>query len=104
MSNSAANTDRINAILAGLRRRQRLTNLVRWAAYGLLAGTLAGCIAAVVLWATRGTLAGALAGSAAAVALGVTVLAAIVGYLLPVSDLRLARAMDRAAASEDRFA
>lgn len=94
----------IAEVLAGLRRRQRAVNSVRWGMNGLLIGGGVGCCAAVLAWAIAHPGTGKLLLVAAAWAVGVAVVGAVAGAVLPVSDLKLARAMDRAAASEDRFA
>lgn len=104
MSASDARSPTVADILSALRRRQRLLNAARWGAVGLLAGAAAGSIAGAADW-----LAGAapLARPLAIAGVGLAALGAAgaaIGLLLPVSELRLARALDRAAASEDRFA
>jgi hypothetical protein len=93
-------------ILMSLRRRQRMLNIVRHAAHGLFAGAVIalGLVGAAWLmgggspWAERlpWLIAGAISGGA--------VVGAVVGILSRVSDLAVARALDRAASSEDRFA
>jgi hypothetical protein len=91
----------VEQIVSALRRRQRLVRAVNYGLRGLvyggllaLAGVLAYALAGQVgnswwwLWAMpAGILAGGLA-----------------GWLCPIEPLRLARALDRAAGSQDRFA
>lgn len=103
MDNSAKHPT-VESVLSVLRKRQRGLNVMRWALQGLLAGALAACLSAPIVWGALGgeTLRLALVALACVAAGGVV--GAIVGCFLPISDLKLARAMDRAASGEDRFA
>src|SRR5687767_2215587 len=95
---------KVDELLAGLRRRQRRLNTLRWGIHGLLAGGIAACVAVPIVWSSVGgaTIRIALLAMACVIAGGV--IGAIVGCLARISDLYLARALDRAAAGEDRFA
>lgn len=94
----------VPSILGRLRRRQRGLNVVRWAAYGLLAGAVAGSAAGAAVWLLGTGGAGAALAAALAVLGAFGLLGAAGGAAAPISDLRLARALDRAAQAEDRFA
>jgi chemotaxis protein histidine kinase CheA len=96
--------DDVGALLATLRSRQRRLNALRWAFHGTLTGAALGVIAAGVAALTSAPGLGALAALFALVTAAGAGIGVLVGALLPVSDLHLARALDRAAASDDRFA
>src|SRR5438874_703648 len=105
MSTDPRNSGRdLAGVIAQLRRRQRLVNLCRWLGHGLFFGIIAACALAALAWAIASPSAWRLALLAAASAALLTLIAAAVGALLPISDLYLARALDRAAGSEDRLA
>jgi hypothetical protein len=101
---TSAKHPKVESVLSVLRRRQRRLNVLRWALQGLLAGAIAACLSAPIVWGALGgeTVRLALVALSCVVAGGVV--GAVVGCFLPISDLRLARAMDRAASGEDRFA
>jgi hypothetical protein len=94
----------IETILARLRTRQRMRNVASSAVRGALAGGIAAVmtsVAAIVAGAEWTT--SALWTSPAAIPVGLLV-GAVVGALLRIDTLEIARALDRAAGSEDRFA
>lgn len=103
MDNKATHP-KVESVLSVLRRRQRRLNIMRWALQGLLAGAIGACIAAPIVWGAVGGEAARLAMVAIGCVLAGGVSGALVGCFLPISDLRLARAMDRAASGQDRFA
>ena len=94
----------MNEILAQLRRRQRLLRALQHSGQGLLYGTIIAlgiATLATILrseWLQTEPWIALLSIPAAAV------VGTIIGLLRPVDTLRIARAMDRAAGSEDRFA
>ncbi|GMU33605.1 MAG: hypothetical protein HS101_13690 [Planctomycetia bacterium] len=98
-------TDSIKQVLEALRRRQRIVHVVEFASLGLLYGAAA----AAILGATRiflGTAEAPWLSPWAVLSfapLGCAV-GAIMGAIFRVDSLRIARAMDRASNSEDRFA
>lgn|GEM_PF-2113465 len=94
----------IEALLTGLRRRQRGLNALRWAVDGLLLGALTACVVALVMWLTGTTDIPRVLTVGGLVALAGLVTGAASGMLRPVSDLALARALDAAGNSQDRFA
>lgn len=95
----------IDALLAGLRRRQRLTRSLHWAAAGLLAGAAIACALPISLaLASRPWTVGGLSAVMAGPALAGAAMGGLLGFLRPVDDLGLARALDRAAGADDRFA
>jgi len=94
----------VAAILGALRRRQRALNAVRWSVYGLLAGAVAGCAVGASVWLSGAGSVGTALAAAIGVLAGFGLLGAIAGAAAPINDLRLARALDRAADAEDRFA
>lgn len=104
MSNRNNTQDEVHAILAGLRVRKRGLNAVRLAAHGALAGAVLGCFAAFVLRLLADSGPVTLLAMAVATAALTTLVGAVIGGLRRVSDLGLARALDAAASSEDRFA
>lgn len=95
-------------ILGELRSRQRMLNIARCTAIGAFAGLVAALGVVAFAWVTPQGSLGAF-GSPLLVActialLASIVVAAIVGALLPIADLPLARAIDRASGGDDRFA
>jgi hypothetical protein len=94
----------LEQILASLRRRQRQLNMIRHAGHGLLAGSLATIGVAVGAWWADVSWSASLPLICAVLIVAGAVLGGLVGALMPIADLRLARSLDRAAASEDRFA
>jgi hypothetical protein len=93
------------SILASLQLRQRRLNILRSAAHGLFAGAVAACALAIA-FALAGVLSSAGASPIAFLLLPAltAALGAAIGALLPLNPLRLARALDAAAAADDRFA
>jgi hypothetical protein len=94
----------VDQILVRLRQRVRLRNLLLLGGRGALLGGLAAVVFAVAIMLARPDWVRLGVGLSL---LGVPVLAvvgAVVGLLWRVDSLRAARALDRAAASEDRFA
>lgn len=101
---TAANSNETVAqLLAGLRRRQRGLNAIRWAAHGLVAGAVAACVGAVIVWASGGDTSQILL-TAGIVTASLAALGAVAGAARPISDLSLARALDHAGRGKDRFA
>ena len=104
MSSNEMHRDSLDSIISRLRQRQRLVNIARGSAHGLFLGAVA---------ALGIGLAGGIIGAAwfdhspwmalLAIPIG-ALLGVIAGSMMPLDDLRLARALDRAASSEDRFA
>lgn len=93
----------VNAILRGLNRRYHFVTGVRWFA----CGAFYGCIAAVLLLIANFAAGGGIVSSpfqSIWLAAGIAIAAGLLGYVMPSNELRLARALDRAADSEDRFA
>jgi len=93
----------VDAILHGLRRRYHLITALRWFAVGAFYG----CVAAVLLLIVNYIAGGEILGSpfqASWLVAGLAVAAGLLGFVAPTNELRLARALDRAADSEDRFA
>jgi hypothetical protein len=91
-------------LLAALRRRQRALNSVRGLVYGVMVGGVAGCLGAI---ATRSLGQAGLASllfTAVLAAVFCMIAGAVVGAMSPISDLSLARALDRAGKGQDRFA
>ena len=104
MNEATTGNTHVALTLAPLRARQRRLNALRWLSHGLLVGAVAGCVVGVVLRATsaaspEGSL---VIGGACFVLCGLIGL--VLGYQRHVEDLALARALDRAASSDDRFA
>lgn len=94
----------VESILSALRRRQRRLSALRWGVHALLVGAVIGCVAGIALRLTgEPGIAGPLT-LALAIFVSCGIIGALAGLAAPVSDLRLARALDQAAASEDRFA
>src|SRR5262245_12574544 len=96
--------DVIGGILAALRKRERALAALRWGVHGALVSAAAACLIVGIAWAALDPGAWRLTVIGLFVLIAGAPIGAIVGLLMPVSDLHLARAMDRAAASEDRFA
>ena len=100
----------IAEVLRRLRGRQRLRNCVRGAAHGALVGAVTGAALLAVVWlaAYAGWTAMPERFMIAAWALAAIPIAMIggllIGALLRVDDLAVARALDRCASSDDRFA
>lgn len=93
----------VDAILRALNRRYHLMTAGRW----FVCGAFYGCIAAALVLIVNVIAGGALVGSpyhSLWLVVGAAVAAGLIGYVLPSDKLRLARALDRAADSEDRFA
>ncbi|HYE62958.1 MAG TPA: hypothetical protein VD997_13260 [Phycisphaerales bacterium] len=94
----------IGVLLAGLRRRQRGLNALRWGVDGLLVGGGLACVVALAMWLGGITEIPRVV-TVAALVMGAGVLVgAAAGMLRPISDLALARALDAAGKSQDRFA
>jgi len=91
-------------LLAGLRRRQRTLNTLRWGVHGLLIGGAAGCLAVLMMWLVGPADVPQLLLAAALTAAALTLAGAIAGALMPINDLALARALDAAGQGKDRFA
>ena len=92
----------IRHILKNLHRRQRMLNVIRVSCYGLVWGCV--CAAAVTLVLLL-TSADANAKWLSLWLLPIlTAIGAIIGLLAPIDQIKVARALDRAAQSEDRFA
>jgi hypothetical protein len=103
MTSTTSERDRLIDTMASLRRRQRLAGLIA----GACMGTLLASGLAVVALAVRAVMRADLAQEwwiALAIVGAGALLGAAVGFLRRPDDLRLARALDRAANSEDRFA
>lgn len=94
----------IGVLLTGLRRRQRGLNALRWSVDGLLVGLGLACAAALALWLGGITEIPRVLSIAGLVAAAGMFIGAAVGLLRPISDLALARALDAAGKSQDRFA
>jgi Skp family chaperone for outer membrane proteins len=98
------NSESVDRLMAHLRRRQRLLNALRWSAHGLCAGAVVALLIGAALALSRpdeGMRAVWMALPAVPI---VGVIGAMIGILSHIDDLRLARAMDRASAGEDRLA
>jgi hypothetical protein len=95
-------------ILDGLRSRQRVLNISRCTAIGAFGGLLVAMGVVAFAWVTPqgslGTFGAPLLIACGAAVVASATLAALIGALLPIADLPLARAIDRAAGSDDRFA
>ncbi|HZW05667.1 MAG TPA: hypothetical protein VFF65_00980, partial [Phycisphaerales bacterium] len=102
--NEPSGTRDLAPILAPFRARQRRLNAARWACDALLLGAAIGCLAGATarIAADASPLTSVLIG--AACSLLAAIAGAVVGYSRPVHDLTIARAIDRAADSDDRFA
>lgn len=104
MTQDQARFDAIREILTALRMRQRVRNTAYLAQRGIFGGALVAMCAAAALavsrpdWALAGTWLSLLCIPVVALVAGV------VGAVWPIDDLALARALDRAADSGDRFA
>lgn len=94
----------VTRLLAELRTRRRRLNAVRWSIHGALAGVIGGCLAAAIVHFTKHPGPAALAAIGVGCTLAITLVGALIGWMAPVGDLEVARALDRAAASDDRFA
>jgi hypothetical protein len=91
-------------VIDSLRARQRRLNVLRFAAHGLMAGAAAGVLAAGIAWMAQAAWVFEQPLLATLAIPLFAVIGVIIGWLVPINDLRLARALDRAAAGEDRFA
>jgi hypothetical protein len=94
----------IASILRVLRRRQRLVNVLRWSIHGLFSGAVLACVAAPIAWAAFHTAGSNLAFLALGFVLTGAAIGTAIACLLPTTDLKLARALDRASSGEDQFA
>jgi len=94
----------LDDIVSVLRARQRRIQTCVLAARGLFYGSLGGLTVAVVGAAMRATWIRPVPWPALAVTAALALLAAMIGLLRRLDALQLAHALDRAAASEDRFA
>lgn len=94
----------VTRLLTELRARRRRLNAVRWSIHGALAGVIGGCLAAAIVHLTKQPGPAALAAIGVGCTLAITLVGALMGWMAPVGDLEVARALDRAAASDDRFA
>src|SRR5689334_2409082 len=99
--NSAASLD---GLIRPLRRRQRGLNALRCSTIGVFAGLIGAVVVVTLAWLTPSQLEQHLVLWCAGVVLAGAAVGAVIGALMPIADLRLARAIDRAANSEDRFA
>ena len=94
----------VKHILDNLRRRQRMLNVLRLSCYGLIFGCGIAAVVTLILvltidqsvWSTRWLTLWILPILAA--------LGALAGLFAPIDQIKIARALDRAAESEDRFA
>lgn len=94
----------VGRLMQELRRRQRVVNGVRGAAWGVLVGGAVGCVVVLVAWIMgRGGAWGVLP-MAGLAALACVAGGAAIGALSRVHDLALARSLDRVGNGQDRFA
>lgn len=94
----------LDALLVELRRRQRTRTALNWLCRGALFGAVAAMIAGVVVVLLWPGSAPAFAWYSAIGVAGISLGAASAGLLRRVDDLAVARALDRSACGEDRFA
>ena len=94
----------MNEILSQLRRRRRLLRALRHSGQGLLYGALLAVAIAALAAILRSEWLHTQPWLALLCIPAAAVVGAVAGLLRPVDTLRVARAMDRAAGSEDRFA
>lgn len=92
------------SLITALRRRQRAVNAVRGLVHGAFVAGVAVCAASVIARASGQAELTPIIVNAATVAVLCIVGGALLGALSPVSDLALARALDRAGKGQDRFA
>lgn len=93
----------INGHVERLCRRQRRLNAIDMMVRGLLIGGIIATIVVIIALFSRDA-ASAVAGQALLLIPVAGALGGLIGFILPVNRLRLARALDRASAGEDRFA
>jgi hypothetical protein len=94
----------VAGLLATLRRRQRALNSLRGLVYGVMVGGVAGCVGAIVTRTLGQAGLSTLLFTALFAAVFCMLAGALVGAMSPISDLSLARALDKAGKGEDRFA
>lgn len=94
----------VQQLMARLRQRQRLLNTLVFGAHGLCVGAVVALLMGAALAMARPEDGWRALGLALLAAPALGALGALAGMVARIDDLRLARAMDRAAAGEDRLA
>ena len=94
----------VDELLVRLRHRQRCVNGLRFMLHGLLLGTTSAALGAAVAAVLSATELGRALWIAGGVTMGFAAAGLLVGLLWPIDHLHVARALDRAAGNEDRFA